>query len=90
MRVVIVYGASWCGPCHMAQAHLLKRGVPFIDKDIEQDPGAERELLLKLRAIGADARRIGIPVIDVGGQMLFGYEPTALDEALAAFHAHPP
>lgn len=77
---VIIYGASWCGPCHQAQAHLKKRGVAFVEKDIEEDPSAAREMQAKLAKVG---RRGGsIPVIDVRGRVLVGFDPRAVDRAL--------
>ena len=78
---VIIYGASWCGPCHQAEAHLTKRRVPFVKKDIEEDPAAAREMQRKLSQIGK--RSGSIPVIDVRGKILVGFDPDAVDEALA-------
>ena len=78
---VIIYGASWCGPCHDAQAHLKRRGVAFIYKDVEEDSGAAREMARKLERAGT--RGGSIPVIDVGGRILIGFDPGALDAAVA-------
>lgn len=80
MPTVIVYGASWCGACHDAQAYLKKRGIPFVEKDIEADPNAAREMRTKL----ASVRKPGgsIPVIDVGGRILVGFDPKGIDRAI--------
>ncbi len=78
---VIIYGASWCGPCHQAAAFLKKRGVRFIEKDIEQDSGANREMQAKLQRAGM--RGGSIPVIDVRGKMLVGFDEGAVSRALA-------
>jgi glutaredoxin len=83
--VVVIYGASWCGPCHQAQAYLEAKKVKVIYKDIEADPGADAEMQKKLEAVG---KRGGtIPVIDVGGRIFVGFRPGALDEAVAAMNA---
>ncbi|MFT3767362.1 MAG: glutaredoxin domain-containing protein [Minicystis sp.] len=77
---VIIYGASWCGPCHEAADYLKKKGVPFVMKDIESTPGAAAEMQEKLARAG---RRGGsIPVIDVRGQIMVGYSAQALDRLL--------
>jgi glutaredoxin len=77
---VIIYGASWCGPCHQAAAYLKRRGVPFIEKDIEEDRSAAREMQTKLSSAGM--RGGSIPVIDVRGKMLVGFDERAMDRAL--------
>lgn len=78
---VIIYGASWCGPCHQAAAHLKKRGIPFVEHDIEQDSSAAREMQTKLAKAGM--RGGSIPVLDVRGRMLIGFDANAVDRALA-------
>jgi len=80
--VVIVYGASWCGPCHQATDELRRRGIPFVYKDIEQQPNAADEMQRKLSKAGMPAG--SIPVIDVRGRLLIGYDRRALDAALAS------
>src|SRR5262249_24293887 len=77
---VIIYGASWCGPCHQAAAYLKRRGVPFIEKDIEEDHGAAREMQAKLASAGM--RGGSIPVMDVRGKLLIGFDQGAVDRAL--------
>jgi glutaredoxin len=77
---VIIYGASWCGPCHQAAAHLKKRGVKFVEHDIEQDSSAQREMQAKLAKAGM--RGGSIPVLDVRGRILVGFDARAVDQAL--------
>ena len=78
---VIIYGASWCGPCHQAADHLKAKGIPFVMKDIDETPGAAAEMRDKLTRAGRHGG--SIPVIDVRGQILVGYSPHSLDAALA-------
>jgi glutaredoxin len=78
---VIVYGAAWCEACHQAVAHLKQRHIPVVEKDIEKDPSAEAEMRAKLARAGI--RTGSIPIIDVKGRILVGYEPHALDQAIA-------
>jgi glutaredoxin len=77
---VIVYGASWCGACHEAVAYLKRRKVPVIEKDIEQDPAAQSEMQAKLARAGVHGG--SIPVIDVKGKILIGFEPNSLEAAV--------
>jgi glutaredoxin len=78
---VIVYGASWCRPCHQAEAYLKSKGVRVVMKDIEETPGAQAEMRDKLEKSGQ--RGGSIPVIDVRGQILVGFSPGSVDRALA-------
>ena len=77
---VIIYGASWCGPCHQAAAYLTRRGIPFVEKDIEEDRLAAREMQTKLASAGM--RGGSIPVMDVRGKLLIGFDPEAVNRAL--------
>lgn len=77
---VIIYGADWCKPCHLAEDYLRERKVPVVMKDIEEDPAAHEEMKRKLAA--ANLRGASIPVIDVGGTLVVGFSPRTLDAAL--------
>lgn len=77
---VIIYGAEWCGPCHQAEAYMKKRGIPYVEKDIEKDSGAQREMRAKLSKAGM--RGGSIPVIDVKGKLLLGFDANAVERAL--------
>jgi glutaredoxin len=76
----IIYGASWCGPCHQAAAYLKRRGVTVVEHDIEKSPHAADEMQEKARRAGI--RSASIPIIDVGGVVLQGFSPGALDRAI--------
>lgn len=78
---VIIYGASWCGACKQAARFLSQKGVPFIEKDIEKEPAARSEMLSKARTQGVSTS--GIPVIDVRGKLLGGFDPRAVERLLA-------
>ncbi len=77
---VIIYGASWCKPCHKARDYLRSRRVPLVFKDIEEDADAAAEMKQKVARSGQRAK--GIPVIDVAGHILLGFNRSKLDRAL--------
>ncbi len=77
---VIIYGASWCGPCHQAAAYLKGRGIDFVEHDIEKDSSAAREMQGKLAKAGKHGG--SIPVLDVRGRILVGFDQRAVDQAL--------
>ncbi len=80
--LAIIYGASWCKPCHDAEAYLRQHGANVIKKDIEENEAAATEMNQKLSRAGM--RGASIPVIDIMGRILIGFSPAALDRALEA------
>ena len=78
---VIVYGASWCSACHSAAGWLRAHNVPFVEKDIEQDPGAQQEMMAKAQRAGVPTG--SIPILDVRGRILVGFSPPDIERALA-------
>ena len=77
---VIIYGAEWCGPCHQAEAYMKSHHIAYVEKDIEKDSGAQREMRAKLSKAGM--RSGSIPVIDVKGKLLLGFDASAVERAL--------
>ena len=77
-----IYGASWCKPCHDTAKYLKQRGVTVVDKDIDENPVAAAEMRQKLQRAGRSGS--SIPVIDLMGQILVGFSPMALDQAIEA------
>ncbi|HEY4103538.1 MAG TPA: glutaredoxin domain-containing protein [Polyangiaceae bacterium] len=84
----IIYGASWCKPCHDTARYLKQRGVTVIDKDIEENEVAAAEMRQKLARAGRSGS--SIPVIDLMGQIMVGFNPNAIDQAIEAARSAKP
>jgi glutaredoxin len=78
--VVVIYGAEWCGACHQAMRYLQRKGIAYVEKDVEKDPAAAREMQMKLARAGL--RGGSIPVIDVGGKVMVGFSASEIEGAL--------
>lgn len=78
--VAIIYGADWCKPCHEAERYLKQRGVAVTKKNIDDNEVAAEEMQKKLARVGRGGS--SIPVIDIMGQILIGFSPAALEQAL--------
>lgn len=76
-KKVIVYSTTWCGFCKTEKQYLDKLGVAYESKDIEEDKAAYDELMSK---IGGNFQ--GVPVTDVAGEVILGFNRPAIDEAL--------
>lgn len=79
---VIIYGAEWCGACHEAARYLRHKGIAYVEKDVEKDADAAHEMQSKLAKSGLRAG--SIPVIDVRGKVMVGFNPAEIDAALGA------
>jgi len=72
---VTIYSADWCAFCHAAKGYLDKLGVPYVEKNVETDPENAREVVDK-------SGQTGIPVIDIGGTIIIGFDRPKLDAIL--------
>ncbi|CAI8871247.1 MULTISPECIES: glutaredoxin family protein [unclassified Pseudomonas] len=71
---VVLYATDWCGYCKLTRRFLDQKGIPFKEYDIEKDAEARKVY----EALGGR----GIPVLDVNGTLIRGYEPEAILAAL--------
>jgi hypothetical protein len=52
-----------------------------VEKDIEQDPAAQQEMMVKAQRAGIPTG--SIPILDVRGRILVGFSPPDIERALA-------
>ncbi len=76
-NTVTVYSATWCAFCHAAKQYLDKLGVKYTDKDVERD------VQNAVDAVSKSGQR-GIPVLDIGGDIIVGFDRPRIDAALKA------
>lgn len=74
---VIIYSTTWCGFCKSEKQYLDGKNVPYVDKDVEKDEAAQKELLEKL---GGNFQ--GVPVTDIAGEMILGFDRPKIDAAI--------
>lgn len=74
---VIIYSTSWCAFCHTEAQWLDHLGVPYVKKDIEADKEAYEELMSK-----NGGSYSGVPVTDVAGTMILGFDRPKLLDAI--------
>lgn len=79
---VVLYATSWCGACRAARQYMTSNKIAFVEKDIEKDQAAAVELRQKARKAGISAS--GVPVLDVGGTLMEGFNPARLEALLAS------
>lgn len=72
---ITIYSADWCAFCHAAKGYLDKLGIQYLDKNVETDPVAMRETVDK-------SGQTGIPVIDIDGTIIIGFDRPKIDAVL--------
>ncbi len=76
---VTIYSASWCAYCHATKEYLNKLGVKYTDKDVEKDLDAANEVISK-------SGQRGIPVVDINGTIVVGFDRMSINQALKDAH----
>jgi glutaredoxin 3 len=74
---IIIYGAEWCAFCHQAMRYLDDLGVKYTYKNVDMNPVDAREAVEK-------SGQTGIPVIDIDGTIIIGFDRPKIDDALKA------
>lgn len=77
---VIVYSTPTCPYCVMAKNYFKKAGVEYTDVDVSRDENAAREMVMK-------SGQMGVPVIDINGDIVVGFRPDVFEHLLSAEHA---
>ena len=73
---VIVYSTQTCPWCHKAKDFLKEKGIAFKDVDVGADREAANEMVEK-------SGQMGVPVIDVDGKIIVGFDREELEKALS-------
>ena len=74
---VIIYSTTWCAFCKTEKQYLDKLGVSYVVKDVEEDKEAYDELMAKI-----SGNFQGVPVTDIAGEVILGFNRPAIDAAL--------
>ncbi|MGE5708509.1 MAG: glutaredoxin family protein [Bacteroidota bacterium] len=74
--MIKVYSTPTCSYCVLAKRYLAERGVVFQDVDVSADREAAREMISK-------TGQMGVPVLDIDGQVIVGFDRPRIDAALA-------
>lgn len=72
---VIVYSTQTCPYCVMAKRYLSEKGVKYADYDVGADQRKAFEMMQK-------SGQMGVPVLDIGGEVIVGFDRPAIDRAL--------
>jgi len=72
---VTVYSTPSCGYCRMAKEYLTRKGVSYTDYNVAADQHRAEEMVKK-------SGQMGVPVLDVNGRVIIGFNQPEIDRAL--------
>lgn len=72
---VIVFSTPTCSFCNMAKKYFREKGIKFKDVDVSRDPIAARDMVRR-------SGQQGVPVIDIGGKLVVGFDRPKIDRYL--------
>lgn len=75
MVAVKVYSTPTCPWCKRAKAYLTEKGIGFESVDVSSNEVAQKEMIDK-------SGQMGVPVIDIDGQIVIGFDKEKIDELL--------
>ena len=73
MAKITIYSTPTCGFCRMAKEYLASKSIPYAEIDVSTDPAKQKEMFDK-------SQQFGVPVIDVDGKIIIGFDKRKLDE----------
>ncbi|MBP9760905.1 MAG: glutaredoxin family protein [Candidatus Magasanikbacteria bacterium] len=74
---VTVYSTPTCPFCHKAKDYLQEKGIAFDDVNVAEDDARAEEMIEK-------SGQMGVPVLDINGTIIVGFDVPKIDAALAA------
>ena len=72
---VIVYSTPTCPYCQASKEFLKENKIEYKEIDVSKDQAAAQEMIEK-------SGQMGVPVIDIDGTIIVGYDKEAIKKAL--------
>ncbi len=76
MKKVIIYSTPTCTYCKAAKEYFKENGVAYEEFDVAADQAKRAEMVEK-------SGQLGVPVIDIDGQIVVGYDKETVAGLLA-------
>jgi glutaredoxin 3 len=72
---VVVFSTPTCHWCGIAKNYLRSKNISFVEHDVSRDRAAAQAMV---RRTG----QMGVPVIEIDGQSIVGFDQARIDHAL--------
>ena len=74
--MIKVYTTNSCPWCVKAKNYLKAKGFEYEEVNVQTDLEGRKEMLSK-------SNQMGVPVLDINGSIIVGFDKPAIDEALS-------
>jgi glutaredoxin 3 len=74
MANVTVFTSNTCPHCVTAKEYLKEKNVDFVEKNVQTDPEARKELI--------KMGHMGVPVIVIDGEEIVGFDKARVDSLM--------
>ncbi|MCX5678437.1 MAG: glutathione S-transferase N-terminal domain-containing protein [Candidatus Omnitrophica bacterium] len=75
-KKVTVYSTPTCPFCIRAKQYLKDNNIQFTEYDVGSDPAKAQEMIDK-------SAQMGVPVIEIDGKIVIGFDKEKINEALS-------
>ena len=75
-KKVTIYTTPTCSFCHLAKEYFKQKKVSYTEVNVQTDLKGREEMVKK-------SGGLGVPVIDIGGTIIIGFNKPAVEKALA-------
>jgi glutaredoxin 3 len=72
---ITVYSTPSCGYCNKAKAYFRGKRIAFTEIDVSRDQRKAEEMVRK-------SGQMGVPVIDIHGKIIVGFNESEIERAL--------
>ena len=73
---VAIYTTPTCGYCRMAKEYFSENGITYDEYDVAVDAQKRQEMFDK-------THQMGVPVIEINGQFIIGFDKSKIEELLS-------
>ena len=75
MANITIYTTPTCVYCRMAKQFFDENNIQYTEKNVAEDDAAAKEMVEK-------SGQMGVPVIDIDGNLIVGFDKSKLSELL--------
>ena len=72
---IVLFTTPTCTYCRTAKAYFRQKNIKFKDVDVSRDQAAARDMVRR-------SGQQGVPVIDIGGKIVVGFDRPKIDKLL--------